>query len=88
MTETPGPETLRGLAAVLRGTAASAALDTVLALADAWQVERAERRELEERLSAAQKRVELLEKDRRWWQDNAIKRRRRSEERRSGRQGG
>jgi hypothetical protein len=82
MSDTLGPETLRALAAGLPGPATRAEMDALAAHADAWE---AERIGLEEQLAAMRDRVEVLEKDRRWWQDNAIKRRKRAEERRSGR---
>jgi len=99
MADMPGPTTLRALAAGLRGPAALEDRDALRAHAEAWQEERAERlalaaqleserlsnARLAEQLAEAQRRVELLEQDRRWWQENAIKRRKRAEARRSGR---
>jgi hypothetical protein len=81
--ETLGPGTLRALAARLSMPAMPAQVDALVAHADAWEAERVARAALAEELAEAQRRVELLERDKRWWQDNAIKRRKRAEQRRS-----
>jgi hypothetical protein len=97
MADMMGPETLRALATGLRVPAALAEIDALLAHADAWGAERVNRialaeqldferltnGRLTEQLAAAQKRVEVLDQDRRWWQENAIKRRKRAATRRS-----
>lgn len=85
MTSSPGPETLRALAASLHGPVAPAEKEALAAHADAWEAERAEQAAIADQLAATQKRVEVLEQDREWWKANAIKRRKRSEARRSGR---
>ena len=85
MADPTSPETLRALVAGLQTPATQAVIDALLAHAEAWAGERVERAGLEEQLAVAQKRVEVLEQDRKWWQDNAIKRRKRAEARRSGR---
>ncbi len=85
MADTVGAETLRALVAGLHTPVTQAEIDALLRHADAWAAERVERAGLEEQLAVAQKRVEVLEQDRKWWQDNAIKRRKRAEARRSGR---
>ena len=84
MTDTPGPGTLRALATGLHAPVTPAQMDALVALADAWEAERVDGAALAEQLALAQKRVEVLEQDRRWWQENAIKRRKRAEARRSG----
>jgi hypothetical protein len=85
MAEKPGPETLRALAAGLHVPVALAEIDALAAHADAWEAERAGRDALAEQLAEAQKRLELLEQERKWWLENAIKRHKRAEARRSGR---
>jgi hypothetical protein len=76
--------TLRALATGLHTPITTAQVDAIVAHADAWEAERIDRAALAEKLALAQKRVEVLEQDRRWWQENAIKRRKRAEARRSG----
>jgi hypothetical protein len=85
MAEKPGPETLRALAASLHVPVTLAEMDALAAHADAWQAERAERDALAEQLAEAQKRLESLEQERKWWLENAIKRHKRAEARRSER---
>jgi sulfur relay (sulfurtransferase) DsrC/TusE family protein len=84
MADMLGPGTLRALATALQVPATQAEIDALVAHADAWGSEQADHVALAEELALAQKRVEVLEQDRKWWQDNAIKRRKRSEARRSG----
>jgi hypothetical protein len=86
MMDAEGPETLRALVSGgLHASVAPEDIDAILAHADAWEAERVERAALAEQLAVALKRVEVLEQDRKWWQDNAIRRRKRAEARRSGR---
>jgi hypothetical protein len=84
MADILGPGTLRALATALQVTVTHVQIDALDAHADAWESDRANRDALAEQLALAQKRVEVLEQDRKWWQENAIKRRKRSEARRSG----
>lgn len=98
MADTPGPEALRELMAGLHGTASPAQIDAMAAYVEAWELERVTRHALDEQLAqarlsnealaeqlaAALRQVEVLEKDRKWWQDNAIRRAKRSAARRSG----
>lgn len=98
MADIPDPETLRALAAALHASAAPAEIDALLAHADAWEAERVHRVALAERLdaerltngrlteqlAAVQQRLDVLEQDRKWWQENAIKRSKRAATRRSG----
>lgn len=99
MTDPQGPEALRSLAAGLHSPITSDERDQLSAHANVWEAERlncvalvdqlgAERtvnEKLKEQLTAAQKRLEVLEQDRKWWQDNAIRRVKRSATRRSER---
>lgn len=99
MADTPGPNTLRALATGQPVPVTLAEIDVLFAHADAWEAERVNRvalakqldferltnGRLTEQLAAAQKRVDLLEQDRKWWQANAIKRRKRAATRQSGR---
>lgn len=98
MLDTAGPETLRAVAEGLRRSVTTDQLEALVSHAAAWEVERADRidlaeqldvqratnRELNEQLGVAQKKLEALERDRKWWQDNAIRRRKRAAMRRSG----
>jgi len=98
MVDTPGPERLRMLVAGLHMPVAPSEIEALLAHASAWETERAElvalREQLQlERITAASmtgeltalhKQLELLEQDRNWWKDNAIKRAKRRAARRSG----
>jgi hypothetical protein len=84
MTDMLGPGTLRALATDPHTSATQAQIDALVAHADAWEAERVDRAALAGQLALAQKRVEVLEQDKRWWQENAIKRRKRAEARRSG----
>lgn len=83
MVDTEGPETLAALAAELGVAATSEQLKALHMLAAAWQAERGRLARLSEQLATTEKRLEALEKDRQWWQDNAIKRRKRSVARKS-----
>jgi hypothetical protein len=93
------PESLSALAAGLDMRFSHAEICALSALAAVWDAEQVDRvalaeqmdserltkGRLTEQLTAAQKRLEVLEQDRKWWQENAIQRRRRAETRRSGR---
>lgn len=93
MADILGPDTLRAQAKSLEVTARNA----LLAHAEAWETERSSQvapagqldverlasRKLAEKLEEARKQVEVLEQDRKWWQENAIKRRKRAATRRS-----
>ncbi len=83
MVDTAGPETLAALAAELEVAATEQQAKALHTLAVAWQAERSRLATLSEQLATAEKRLEALEKDRQWWQDNAIKRRKRSVARKS-----
>lgn len=84
MAETMGPETLRALARGLRARATQAETEALLAHAASWEAEQETIKSLAHRLAEAEKRVGVLEQDRKWWQDNALKRAKRSAARRSG----
>jgi len=84
MADFAGPETLTALAVAVEGAATPAQVKVMHTLAATWQAERGRSAELIAQLATTEKRLEVLEKDRKWWQDNAIKRRKRSDERRSG----
>lgn len=84
MADPQGPETLRELIRGLRGGMAQTDVDALLAHAKTWEAERDGNAGLGEQLAAAVKRVEVLEADRKWWQDNAIRRSKRAAARRSG----
>lgn len=79
-----GPEALTALAAELEGAAAPANAERLRTLAAAWQAERECLASLSSQLAESEKRLETLEKDRQWWQDNAIKRYKRSAARKAG----
>jgi hypothetical protein len=95
MPDKPGPETLIALAMGLPVTAEQ--MEALVAHAEAWKAERADLGSLSEKLDVehrtggvlveqlaeAKKRLELLEQDRKWWQENAIKRSKRAAERKS-----
>jgi hypothetical protein len=83
MTDSPGPDTLRALVRQTRMTQAER--DALLAHADAWQAERSDRTALIEQLAAVQSKLDAWERDRKWWQENTIKRRKRAEARRTSR---
>lgn len=83
MVDTAGPETLTALAAELEGAATPEQVKTLHMLAAAWHAERCRLAPLSEQLAMTERRLEALEKDRQWWQDNAIKRRKRSMARKS-----
>ena len=99
MADGPGPETLKALAAGLQGHAPSTEIEALISLAETWASEREDRagfsarldlqqtvnERLAEQLAAAQERVDVLERDRKWWQDNAIRRSKRIAARRSTR---
>jgi hypothetical protein len=72
------------LTAGLRGSIAQADVEALLGLAGAWEAERLADAGLRDQLAAAEKRVEVLEADRKWWKDNAIRRSKRAAARRSG----
>jgi uncharacterized protein (DUF342 family) len=78
MVDTAGPENLTALAAELEVAATAQQVKALHMLAAAWQAERVRLATLSEQLATTEKRLEALEKDRQWWQDNAIKRRKRS----------
>jgi len=84
MADTAGPEALEALAAELEGVATAQQVKALHRLAAAWQAERFREATLSEQLTMTEKRLEALEKDRQWWQGNAIKRRKRSIARKSG----
>lgn len=84
MADIAGPETLTALAAELEAAATREQVKALHMLAVTWQAERGRLAALSDQLATTEKRLEVLEKDRQWWQDNAIKRRKRSDERRSG----
>jgi hypothetical protein len=99
MADGPGPDTLKALAAALQGRAPSTEIEALMAHAQTWAAEReacaglsaqfdlqqtAYARQAEQ-LAALQERVDVLERDRKWWQDNAIRRSKRIAARRSGR---
>ena len=91
-----GPETLRELAGGTLGPTSSGLAATLQAHARAWETERencaalaarldAERAaaaSLAEQLEVVHQRLEVLEQDRKWWQENAIKRHKRAATRR------
>lgn len=83
MVDTAGPETLTALAAEVQVAATPEQVKALRMLAAAWQAERCRLETLSEQLATTEKRLEALEKDRQWWQDNAIKRRKRSVSRKS-----
>jgi hypothetical protein len=83
MVDTAGPENLTALAAELEVAANAQQVKALHMLAAAWQAERFRLATLSEQLATTEKRLEALEKDRQWWQDNAIKRRKRSVARKS-----
>jgi len=96
MPEKPEPATLRALAAALPAAVAPEAIGDLLAHAEAWEAEQlaltrlldSERERgvvLTEQLSVLHKRVDVLEQDRKWWQENAIRRMKRTASRRSAR---
>ncbi len=96
MDEGSGPGRLRDLVNGLGGRLSSQERDLLAEFADVWQaehsalderlnVERTANAKLSEQLAAAQKQVEILEQDRKWWLENAIKRRKRAEARGSTR---
>jgi hypothetical protein len=99
MADRPGPETLKALAAGLQGRARTTDIEHLMAHAETWAAEREDRAglsaqldlqrtvngSLAEQLAAAQERVDVLERDRKWWQDNAIRRSKRIAARRSAR---
>jgi hypothetical protein len=78
-----GPETLRALAARLPAPVPPGDMEALLAHIEAWKSEELARTRLEEQLASAQKQVEVLEQDRKWWEANAIKRSKRAAARRS-----
>jgi hypothetical protein len=84
MADSAGPETLTALAAELADAATPAQVQVMHALAATWQAERGQSAALIAQMATTEKRLEVLEKDRQWWQDNAIKRIKRSAARRSG----
>ena len=98
MVDTPGPERLRLLVAGLHMPVSPAEIEALLAHASAWESEQlkcvALREQLELeclatgsltwQLAAAQRQAEVLEQDRNWWKENAIRRAKRRAARRSG----
>ncbi len=61
-----------------------AELEALQRHAAAWEAERLERSQIAQKLKVVEQKLEVLERDRKWWQDNAIKRRKRAEKRRGG----
>lgn len=98
MLDTAGPETLKAVAKGLQSSVTTEQFEALVSHTEAWEAERADRldladqleiqrasnRELKQQLDAAQQKLEELERDRKWWQDNAIRRRKRAAMRRSG----
>jgi hypothetical protein len=82
MTPTLGPDTLSALCEHLKSLIPGADHLALLDHVRAWEGDRKANAGLSEQLSAVQHKLEVLEQDRQWWQDNAIKRRKRAERRR------
>jgi hypothetical protein len=91
-----GPATLRELAVSRLAPTLPELLAALEAHASAWEAEREDREalaaqlvveraaatRLAEQLAVVQQRLEVLEQDRKWWQENAIKRVKRAASRR------
>lgn len=84
MDGTPGPQSLRALGDRLLNSIEPAELGTLERHADTWEAERREHTQIAQKLKIVEQQLEVLERDRKWWQENAIKRRKRAERRRAG----
>jgi hypothetical protein len=85
MTEPTGPDILRSLAARIQRSGEPGLIRELHELADQWESERIQHQKIAAGLEALRKmKVDLLERDRKWWQDNAIGRRKKSVARKSG----